>query len=99
MNETLVRIENKTCNTATRRRLAPATVIVPGHRSPLAKISAWPFKNFGNCRSKAMHCETQISEGCLHRRATDLNRNGHKLLLLINAILALVALSAKAAGL
>lgn len=46
-----------------------------------------------------MHCETQVSEGCLHRRATDLNRNGHKLLLLINAILALVALSAKAAGL
>ena len=39
-----------------------------------------------------------ISEGHLYRKAKTGHRGARKLLLLINAILALVALSAKAAG-
>ena len=97
MNETLVRSDKKTRCGSHRLHLAVAA----GSRGVRAKSAGerrWLFTETKNCRSKAMNSEASLSEGHLHRKAKATNRGAHKLLLLINAILALVALSAKAAG-
>ena len=98
MNETLVRSDKKSsCGS----RHFNSRTAAAGRRSVRANSAAerrWWFTETKNCRSKGMNYEASLSEGHLHRKACASGRGAHKLLLLINAILALVALSAKAAG-
>ena len=98
MNETLVRSENKNCGGTKHFNRAPRAVALRRHRATTAEHRVWTFSKISTCRSTTMQTATTPSEGHLHRKAKDLNRPAHKLLLVINAILALVALSAKAAG-
>ncbi|GDY20863.1 hypothetical protein LBMAG56_22090 [Verrucomicrobiota bacterium] len=98
MNETLVRSEKKNSCGSRHFNSRPA---VAGRRSVRANSAAerrWLFTETKNCRFKGMKNEASLSEGHLYRKACASSRGAHKLLLLINAILALVALSAKAAG-
>ena len=98
MNETLVRSENKICGGTQQSHRAPRAAGLRRHRVSAVESQVWTFRKITHCRSTLMNNATLPSEGYLHRKARDMNRSGHKLLLLINAILALVALSAKAAG-
>ena len=98
MNETLVRSDKKSPCGSRHFNSSPAAA---GRRSVRANSVAerrWLFTETKNCRSKSMKNAAPISEGHLYRKAKTGHRGARKLLLLINAILALVALSAKAAG-
>jgi hypothetical protein len=90
MNETLVRNENESISrenlfaffgaAADTRRAKPASCSTDARA----------------CRWNDMDMETEASKARESRKAFQSNRSAHKLLLLVNAILVLVALSTKA---